>query len=333
MKRLLIIAPLVLAACSESTSSPLPLPSGSLAARIHVSVEGFVDVSAGVRLEYLDFGGTGDPVILLAGLGNTAHVFDDFAPRLTAHFHVIALTRRGFGASSQPASGYDTHSLAEDIRVVLDSLHLARASLVGHSLAGDEMTHFAGSHPERVAKLVYLDAAYDRVALGELLAANPVPAPPEPTAADLASFRAFSRYVARVRGARLPDSELRASYLFAPNGSPVGIVSPPEVTLAILQGEEHPNYADVRAPALGIFAVATNAGDFSPWLTPASADWDTTQALLSTVFGPFDAAQRARFAAEVTGSRVLALEGANHYVFISDPGRVAKAVLDFLQSP
>lgn len=51
------------------------------------------------------------------------------------------------------------------------------------------------------------------------------------------------------------------------------------------------------------------------------------------MFGPFDAAQRARFAAEVTGSRVLALEGANHYVFISDPGRVAKAVLDFLQSP
>ena len=57
----------------------------------------------GVRLHYLDFGGTGaNRVVLLAGLGNTAHAFDDFAPALTDRFHVIALTRRGFGESSHP---------------------------------------------------------------------------------------------------------------------------------------------------------------------------------------------------------------------------------------
>src|SRR5580692_8396349 len=59
----------------------------------------FVTVDNGVRLEVLDWGGSGRPMILLAGGGNTAHVFDDFAPKLTAHSHVYGITRRGFGAS------------------------------------------------------------------------------------------------------------------------------------------------------------------------------------------------------------------------------------------
>src|SRR5580658_9229787 len=56
---------------------------------------GFVTVAKGVRLEYLDFGGTGEPLVLLAGIGNTAHAYDDFAPGFTDRFHVIAITRRG----------------------------------------------------------------------------------------------------------------------------------------------------------------------------------------------------------------------------------------------
>src|SRR5713226_1041280 len=59
----------------------------------------FVSVDKDVRLEVLDWGGLGRPVILLAGGGNTAHVFDEFAPKLTASYHVYGITRRGFGAS------------------------------------------------------------------------------------------------------------------------------------------------------------------------------------------------------------------------------------------
>src|SRR5262249_3174872 len=69
---------------------------------------GFVAVEKSVRLELLDWGGSGRPVVLLAGGGNTAHVFDEFAPKLAGAFHVYGLTRRGFGASgfsAVPASG------------------------------------------------------------------------------------------------------------------------------------------------------------------------------------------------------------------------------------
>jgi hypothetical protein len=61
-----------------------------------------VTVEEGVQLEVLDWGGTGRPVVLLAGLGFTAHVFDGFAEKLTDSYHVYGITRRGYGASSRP---------------------------------------------------------------------------------------------------------------------------------------------------------------------------------------------------------------------------------------
>ena len=59
----------------------------------------FVTVDKDVKSEVLDWGGTGPPLVLLSGLGNTAHVFDDFAPKLTAAYRVYGITRRGYGAS------------------------------------------------------------------------------------------------------------------------------------------------------------------------------------------------------------------------------------------
>src|SRR5580658_5149744 len=84
----------------------------------------FVTVAEGVRLEVLDWGGSGRPAVFLAGAGNTAHVFDDFAPKLTGICHVYGITRRGFGASSHPEAGYDNQRLADDVLQVLDTLKL-----------------------------------------------------------------------------------------------------------------------------------------------------------------------------------------------------------------
>src|SRR4030095_14052114 len=71
----------------------------------------FVTVDKGVQLEMLDWGGTGRPVVLLTGSGHTAHVYDDFAPKLTDCCHVYGITRRGFGASTRPPTGYDDQRL------------------------------------------------------------------------------------------------------------------------------------------------------------------------------------------------------------------------------
>src|ERR1700743_86692 len=63
----------------------------------------FVPVDQGVKLEVLDWGGVGRPLVFLTGLGNNAHVHDKFAPNFISNHHVYAITRRGFGASSKPA--------------------------------------------------------------------------------------------------------------------------------------------------------------------------------------------------------------------------------------
>lgn len=54
----------------------------------------FVSVEPGVKLEVLDWGGSGTPLIFLAGAGDTAHAFDNFAPQFTRHHHVYGITRR-----------------------------------------------------------------------------------------------------------------------------------------------------------------------------------------------------------------------------------------------
>jgi pimeloyl-ACP methyl ester carboxylesterase len=120
----------------------------------------FITVDKDVRLEVLDFGGSGRPLVLLAGLGNTAHTFDLFAPRLVDRFHVYAITRRGHGASSTPASGYVADRLADDVVQVIDALKLNRPIVAGHSVAGEELSSIGTRRPEKVAGLVYLDAGY-----------------------------------------------------------------------------------------------------------------------------------------------------------------------------
>jgi pimeloyl-ACP methyl ester carboxylesterase len=118
----------------------------------------FVEVQPDVKLEVLDWGGTGRNLVLLAGLGNTAHVFDSLGPKLAAHYHVIGITRRGFGQSSAPQTGYDPRRLGDDIVAVLDALHITDPVLVGHSIAGEELSAISTYHPGRAAALVYLDA-------------------------------------------------------------------------------------------------------------------------------------------------------------------------------
>jgi pimeloyl-ACP methyl ester carboxylesterase len=120
----------------------------------------FVALGADIKLDVLDWGGTGRPVVLLAGIGNTAHVFDKFAPKLAASFHVYGITRRGIGASGESEIGYTSDELGDDIVAVLDSLHLDPPVLIGHSFAGEELSSVGTRYPERVAGLVYLDAAY-----------------------------------------------------------------------------------------------------------------------------------------------------------------------------
>jgi non-heme chloroperoxidase len=91
----------------------------------------------------------------LAGLGANAHTYDKFAAQTYS-----GLTRRGFGASSVPPSGYSADRLGDDVLAVLAGLNVSRPVLVGNSIAGQELSSVGYRHRDKVAGLVYLDAAY-----------------------------------------------------------------------------------------------------------------------------------------------------------------------------
>jgi non-heme chloroperoxidase len=121
----------------------------------------FVTVEQGVQLEVLDWGGLGRPLIFLAGNGDTAHTFDNFAPNFTGRNHVYGITRKGFGASSKPApanGNYSASRRGDDVLAVMQALRIERPVLVGHSLAGEELSSIGSRFPDKVSGLIYLDA-------------------------------------------------------------------------------------------------------------------------------------------------------------------------------
>ena len=247
----LVIAGFVPVAAQESAASKDPSPH---------SVS-FVRVDQDVRLEVLDWGGSGRPVVLLAGLNFTAHCFDDFAPNLTPFYHVVGITRRGFGASTNAPSGYEANRLGDDVLTVLDSLNLKRPVLVGHSIAGEELSSVATRDPEQVAGLIYLDAAFDfafdngkGVALAEITkGADVLPPPPSPSSEDLASYAAFGDWWARTTGFRLPEGELRQMRPPDANGRPGAERSYANVSRLIHGGKS--KFTEINVPVLALYAM------------------------------------------------------------------------------
>jgi pimeloyl-ACP methyl ester carboxylesterase len=210
----------------------------------------FVTVEPGVQLEVLDWGGIGQALVLLTGMGDNAHVFDEFAYQFNDRFHVIGITRRGFGRSSQPAHGYDLDTRARDDITVLDKLNIREAVFVGHSVSGTELNKIAAVYPDRVKKLVYLDAL--DIGSGGWKTLPQPPPPPEDTAADLESVQRFAAANARSDGYRKPLAAICNMIRTDASGRVVGAITPPEISSKIYEGLQPAEYDRIQAPALGI---------------------------------------------------------------------------------
>lgn len=131
----------------------------------------------GVRLHYLDWGGTGEPLVFLTGYGAVPHVFDGLAEKFRSRFRMVSPTRRGRTPSDSPATGYTLQDLTADVVALMDHVKMPKAHLVVHSIAGSEATQLAIDHPDRVLSIVYLDAALDAAKGEAMLAEMPVPNP------------------------------------------------------------------------------------------------------------------------------------------------------------
>jgi non-heme chloroperoxidase len=287
----------------------------------------FVTVAPDVKLEVLDWGGSGPPLVFLAGLGFTAHCFDSFALKFTAHHHVYGITRRGYGVSSWPAptdANYDADRMGDDVLAVLDALHIEKPVLAGHSIAGQELSSIGTRHREKVAGLVYLDAAYGyafydptnllgdsnvieaivRRDLDELRAA-----PPSRARELVAEIQATMPFLDK-------DMQGKAGQLAAAK-DPAGAPPAPRVQAGTAIVSNAHAYGAVKAPAL---MLATYPVKCAP-----NCDSPYAKALFPAV------QQQVAFVGALNpGDKVVKLPYADHFVWRSNPDEVEREMNAFM---
>jgi non-heme chloroperoxidase len=292
----------------------------------------FVSVDKDVKLAVLDWGGHGRPLIFLAGLGNDAHVYDTFAPNFTDHYHVYGITRRGFGDSSRPTpdnGNYSADRLGDDVLAVMAALKLERPVIVGHSLAGEELSSIGSRYPNKVAGLIYLDAAYgyayydrqhgdtifdffqltkelDDFVSGRVRDSDHAM---RDLSADVSDFNRDLEEAMK-RDSSVPELHPRPSAI-------------PPIVLAINLGGQ--KYTSIPVPVLAIFACPHNF-EFDPALRSNP----TLKAQVEAEDTFITSRQADAFLAGVPSAHVVRLANADHYVFRSNPAEVVREMTAFL---
>jgi non-heme chloroperoxidase len=289
----------------------------------------WITVDSSVRLEVLDWEGSGPPLVLL-GCYLSAHSYDEFAPKLTNQFHVYGITRRGIGASDKPATGYAVQRSVDDLLEVLDSLKAQKSLLVGNSCAGQVLTMFASQHSDRLSGLVYLDGASDPTPYDPPLPdPTTMPRPLRPTLEpDRSSFKAFTkRPDLKVA---LPEAEWHQQFAENPDGSVGESLMNLEIRQAItVDARLKPNYAGIRVPVLAMYQAQRPFEE-------VAAEYDIRNEQERVALRQQYTAVRAMYArwqqdllAAIPTARIVDLPGANLYMFVSNEADVFREIRAF----
>lgn len=108
---------------------------------------------------YYEESGSGEPLILIMGLGGDLQAWALQVPALARHFRVITLDNRGAGRTSSPDKPYSIAGMAEDVAGLMDHLGIARANVLGFSMGGYIAQELALRHADKVDKLILLATA------------------------------------------------------------------------------------------------------------------------------------------------------------------------------
>jgi non-heme chloroperoxidase len=318
-RHLLLPASLALAFASNALAQGPPKAPDTTAHSIE-----FVTVQPGVKLEVLDYGGTGRAMVFLAALGPDAHEWDHFAPKFVGKYHVYAITRRGFGASDNPPPTDDNYSadrLGDDVLAVMEQLKMDKPILVGWSVGGEELSSVGSRFPSKVRALIYLDAGYpyafysravggprqDRAELRRLLnqAAREADPSLELERKLLASMKQNEE---DLRQSIEEDEKPKPAPASPTPGQPPVPPMPPQF-IAILANTE--KYTNIPVPVLAIFATQRDPD-------PSEEEWRDKQI-------------RA-FEAGVPTAHVVRLAHAGHEVFVTNEADVIREMTTFLKA-
>jgi len=269
----------------------------------------FVTTRDGTEL-YVKQWGHGQPVLLIHGWPLSADTFDDLAVTLAdAGLRAIAYDRRGFGRSSQPVSGYDYDTLADDLAAVMAATDAEDATLVGFSMGGGEVARFMRRHDGAGVSRAVLIAAVVPYMLKS--ADNPAGVEPQVFADMAAAIRAD-----------------RAHFWtgFFKDFYGVGVLSQPVSDEVRAWSAAQAMQAGLRATlaCAEAFASTDFRADLASFRVPTLLLHGTNDATV-----PIDTSAR-RATAGIPNSRLIEYDGAPHGLLATHKDQVAADVLAFI---
>jgi pimeloyl-ACP methyl ester carboxylesterase len=323
-----LVAPVLLLAAAIQAAEPIAT---------------YVGVGDSVKLEVVDWGGSGRPLILLAGSGNSAHVFDDFARKLVDTCHVYGITRRGYGLSSKPERGYSVPELAEDVWRVIQSLHIEKPVVAGHSMAGSELSFLGQKRSAGLAALIYIDGIADpvdypwsnaeyRTLSTKHAATAPPPVDTKRTAADSASVEAYQAYQKRIGVMPFPAAEIRSVYEINPDSSVGKYRTPAYVSHAIDDGSIRKDYTGITVPVLALVAVQRPPQEHWKEKPPKDEEERRDAQRLYELEMEFIHRWESNLTRADPLARIVELPGAHHYMFQDEETDVLREMKTFLRS-
>ncbi|GAB2828169.1 bromoperoxidase [Alpinimonas psychrophila] len=259
---------------------------------------------------YYEDHGTGQAIVLIHGYPLDGSSWEkQTTALLNAGYRVITYDRRGFGRSSQPTVGYDYDTFAADLNVLLETLDLKDAVLVGFSMGTGEVGRYLGTYgSERIAKAIFLGSLEPFLLQTD---DNPTGVPQEVfdglraavTADRFAFFTQFYQNFynsAENLGTRLSEEVLRQSWNIAAGSSAFGSVAAQATWLTDFRSD----IAKIDVPSLIVHGTSDN-------------------------ILPIDATGR-EFAKALPAAEYVEIEGAPHGMLWTHYSEVNEILLNFL---
>ena len=261
-------------------------PSMTAAATKILNVEG-------KKLAYLEMG-AGPAVVIIHGVGGHKEDWKGVAAALSATHHVFAIDMLGFGDSSKTGEDLSMPVQAAAIKALLESHGIAKADIVGNSVGGWVATTFAATYPERVRKLIIIDAAGFKA-----MFEGPPPVNFDPNNAD--EMQKLIDFTINGPVAKTPGLAQHAFDAYVSSG---------EKAITATWGKSL--YASTRLEAL-----------FPKVKAPTLVLWGADDKLFPSVLC-------SAFSAQIPGSTCHMIPGAGHFPQIDQPDATIKSIADFL---
>jgi len=267
--------------------------------------------STSIDLYYEDHG-SGAAVILIHGYPlNGASWEKQTAALLAAGCRVITYDRRGFGKSSQPTTGYDYDTFAEDLRKLVRKLELENFALVGFSMGGGEVARYIGKYGSQgVSKAVFVSSIPPFL----LKAAD------NAEGVDLAVFQGIEKAITADRYAFFTD--------FFKNFYNLDVFLGEQISDEVVRASW--NVAASASPTASLACVAT-------WYTDFRKDLPRVDVPTLVIHGDADrivplAVSGQKTASMIKGARLSKVEGGPHGLLWTHADRVTGELVEFLGS-